>query len=259
MPSSGSSLPTPRARRVAGSHADTSFASGTARCRRAPTESCSHARARGLDPEPEVCVSHRNRSERRSPTRPAPALRSQTWPAISRIDWLDRDAATGRAERHPHARPRDHLVACAPRAATRGSRAPSRVRANRTSRANTQPLIKKLTTTTSAADRPGGEKLPRGICKRHRRGRAPTRKRSGVRMRQQPRLRGRRRPCVGFREEKRSSGPGVFFVCGNTIFLINKRNALTCVGTGHVARRTERHRVVVRCVACVCVCERERE
>ena len=163
MPSSGSSLPTPRARRVAGSHADTSFASGTARCRRAPTESCSHARARGLDPEPEVCVSHRNRSERRSPTRPAPALRSQTWPAISRNDWLDRDAATGRAERHPHARPRDHLVACAPRAATRGSRAPSRVRANRTSRANTQPLIKKLTTTTSAADRPGGAKLPRGI------------------------------------------------------------------------------------------------
>ena len=180
MPSSGSSLPTPRARRVAGSHADTLFALGTARCRRAPTESCSHARARGLDPEPEVCVSHRNRSERRSPTRPAPALRSQTWPALSRHDWLDRDAATGRAERHPHARPRDHLVACAPRAATRGSRAPSRVRANRTSRANTQPLIKKLTTTTSAADRPGGT-----TAQRHRRGRAPTRKRSGVRMRPQ--------------------------------------------------------------------------
>ena len=164
MPSSGSSLPTPRARRVAGSHADTSFASGTARCRRAPTDSCSHARARGLDPEPEVCVSHRNRSERRSPTRPAPALRSQTWPAISRIDWLDRDAATGRAERHPHARPRDHLVACAPRAATRGSRAPSRVRANRTSRANTQPLIKKLTTTTSACNQrlgpPGRHNFP---------------------------------------------------------------------------------------------------
>ncbi len=127
-------------------------------------DSCSHARARGLDPEPEVCVSRRNRSERRSPTRPAPALRSQTWPAISRNDWLGRDAATGRAERHPHARPRDHLVACDPRAATtRGSRAPSRVRANRTSRANTQPLIKKLTTTASAADRPGGETLPRGI------------------------------------------------------------------------------------------------
>ena len=178
MPSSGSSLPAPRARRVAGSHADTSFASGTARCRRAPTDSCSHARARGLDPEPEVCVSHRNRSERRSPTRPAPALRSKTWPAISRNDWLDRDAATGRAERHPHARPRDHLVACAPRAATRGSRAPSRVRANRTSRANTQPLIKKLTTTTSAADRPGGT-----TAQRHRpgaRAHAETQRRSNA-------------------------------------------------------------------------------
>ena len=162
-----------------------------------------------------MCVSHRNRSERRCPTRPAPALRSQTWPALSRHDWLDRDAATGRAERHPHARPRGHLVACAPRAATRGSRAPSRVRANRTSRANTQPLIKKLTTTTSAADRPGGT-----TAQRHRRGRAPTRKRSGVRMRPQSRLRGRPRPCASFREEKRRSGPGGFFFWNYQFFLI---------------------------------------
>ena len=125
---------------------------------------------------------------------------------------LSRDAATGRAERHPHARPRGHLVACAPRAATRGSRAPSRVRANRTSRANTQPLIKKLTTTTSAADRPGT------TAQRHRRGGAPTRKRSGVRMRMQSRLRGRQRPRVSFREEKRKYRPRWVFFCGNTIF-----------------------------------------
>jgi hypothetical protein len=208
MPSSGSSLPAPRARRVAGSHADTSFASGTARCRRAPTDSCSHARARGLDPEPEVCVSHRNRSERRSPTRPAPALRSQTWPALSRHDWLDRDAATGRAERHPHARPRDHLVACAPRAATRGSRAPSRVRANRTSRANTQPLIKKLTTTTSAADRPGGTTAPEASAG----GARPRGNAAAFEC-------GRSQDCVAgqgpvlvFGKKKRRSDPGGFFL-----------------------------------------------
>ena len=189
MPSFGSSLPAPRARRVAGRHAGTSFEGCLkVRCRRAPTDSCSHARARGLGPEPEVCVSCGNRPERKSPTRPAPALRSQTRPAISQNGWLDRDAATGRAERHPHARPRDHLFACAPRAARRDAWLACdkpRPRKPDVARENTTPHTK-ITTTTSAADRPGGT-----TAQRHRRGHAPKRKRSGVRMRPQSKLSGR--------------------------------------------------------------------